>query len=324
MRKPVALLSPEIRSRRMLLRDGWTERRLQRAVTEDTLRLVRRGWYMSGEQWQALYPEERHRAHVIAAVRDARSAAPVCRASAAVLWGLLLYRLAPRRVHMLCDPERRNSSGVDVQRHAERADPLDVEVVEGIRCTSLARTVFDLIRTLPLEAAVAVADAAERMIALRGREWDAEAREVWRADMSQRIADHPGARGIAQARWVAAFADGQAQLPGESVSRLQLHRLGFAPPRLQVEVAGPGGRAYFVDFGLTDVRTLGEFDGETKYRDEAMRRGASVEDVLLQEKQREDWIRGRTQWRLVRWGSRDIDTARALGARLASFGVRAP
>ncbi|MFD5213154.1 hypothetical protein [Microbacterium sp. NPDC058345] len=324
MPKTVAALAPAIRSRRMLLLDGWTERSLQTAVASETLHVVRRGWYMAAEEWRELWPEERHRAHVIAVVRDARTTAPVCRTSAAVLWGLPLYRLSPECVHTICGPGSRNSSGRDVKRHPEPLGPFDVEVIDGIRCTSLARTVFDLIRTLPLEAAVAVADAAERMIAQRGREWDRDALESWRIGMAQRISDHPGARGIAQARWVSGFADGRAQLPGESVSRLQLHRLGFAPPRLQVPIEGPHGRLYFVDFGLEDVRTFGEFDGETKYRDEAMRRGLSLEDVLLDEKQREDWIRGRTQWGMARWGSRHILTARSLGARLADFGVRAP
>ena len=324
MRMPVTSLAPAIRSRRMLLIDGWTERGLRRAVAEDRMRLVRRGWYMAADEWRELWPEEQHRAHVIAVVRDARTEATVCRISAAVLWGLPLYRVIPRWVHTVCGPETRNSSGGDVKRHPEPLGPFDVEVIDGIRCTSLVRTVYDLVRTLPLEAAVAVADAAERMVAQRGRVWDRDARESWRMDLAQRISDNPGARGIAQARWVAEFSDGRAQLPGESVSRLQLHRLGFAAPQLQVEIPGPHGKRYFVDFGLADVRTFGEFDGETKYRDEAMRRGLSLDDVLLEEKQREDWIRGRTQWGMARWGSRHILTARALGARLSDFGVRAP
>lgn len=324
MRKSVSELSLAIRSRRMLVLDGWTERSLRRAVEAGEMQVVRRGWYIGAEEWKELWTEERHRAHVIAVARDAQTAAPVCRTSAAVLWDLPLHRIHPKRVHQLWTPDARNSSVSDVKRHTEPIDPLDIEVIDGIRCTSLSRTVFDLIRTLPREAAVAVADAAERQMALRGREWDMDAVESWRLGMAQRIEERAGARGIRQARWVSEFADGRAQLPGESVSRLQLHRLGFAPPRLQVEIGDPYGRPYFVDFGMADVRVFGEFDGETKYRDEAMRLGRSLEDVLLEEKKREDWIRGRTGWGLVRWGSTHIRTARDLGARLADFDVRAP
>ena len=44
----------------------------------------------------------------------------------------------------------------------------------------------------------------------------------------------------------------------------------------------------------------------------------------LEEKQREEWIRGRTQWRFARWGSEHIGAPAALAARLAAFGIRAP
>ncbi|MFE6997404.1 hypothetical protein ACFVAE_15670 [Microbacterium sp. NPDC057659] len=324
MRKSVAELAPLIRSRRMMLTDGWTERTLQSAVKTKRLHVVRRGWYIEGEEWNGFWPEERHRALVIAATRDARTDAPVCRTSAAVLFDLPFYHLDPRWVHFICGPDSRNSSRGDVKRHPEPLGPFDTEIIDGIRCTTLSRTVFDLIRVLPLEAAVAVADAAERQMAQRGREWDLDAVESWRMGLAERIAERPGIRGIAQARWVAEFADGRAQLPGESVSRLQLHRLGFAPPRLQVPVPGPHGNTFFVDFGLDDADSFGEFDGETKYRDKAKRNGKSIDDVLIDEKEREDWIRGTTGRGFVRWKSPHILTARTLGQRLAAFGVRAP
>ena len=77
------------------------------------------------------------------------------------------------------------------------------------------------------------------MMALRGREWDEEAVRAWRRKMAERIAGAAGARGVKVARRIAEFSDGKAQLPGESVSRLQIVRLGFRSPRLQAPVAGP-------------------------------------------------------------------------------------
>ncbi|MBD8219452.1 hypothetical protein IFU40_12495 [Microbacterium sp. CFBP 13617] len=140
----------------------------------------------------------------------------------------------------------------------------------------------------------------------------------------ERVVSARGRRGVREAAWVIEFADGRAELPGESVSRLQLHRLGFRDIDLQVAVEGPRGSAYFVDIALRDVRTFWEFDGEVKYRDPSLRRGRSVEDVVLDEKRREDWIRGVTQWRLCRGGFADIASPEALAARLAAFGVRPP
>ena len=81
-------------------------------------------------------------------------------------------------------------------------------------------------------------------------------------------------------------------------------------PQLQVPVAGPTGQTYFVDFGLAEVRAFGEFDGKDKYLDVALRRGAPLEQVLLEEKRREDWIRGTTQWRFARWEDEHSATRR--------------
>jgi len=55
-----------------------------------------------------------------------------------------------------------------------------------------------------------------------------------------------------------------------------------------------------------------------------MRDGLSLEAVLLEEKKREDWIRGRTQRRFARWGNEHVGTPELLAARLAAFGIRPP
>lgn len=300
----VSEISPLVRSRRSLLASGWTERSIAAAVREKDLHVVRRGSYLYAKDAAELWPEGLHLAHVIAVARDTSDAGVASHESAGVVWGLPLYRYRPTRVHLTTPSPARISSGVDVMRHVAPLPHADIVVRNGIRCTSLERTVFDIVRTLSPEASVVCADAAERSMAQRGHVWDEDPVEHWRRSMRKRVEAAPRARGIRQARWVTAFANGKAQLPGESVSRLQLVRIGFATPELQVPVAGPGGRTYFVDFGLRGVRAFGEFDGKGKYLDEAMRREMSVEDVLLEEKQREDWIRGTTQWRFARSGAR--------------------
>lgn len=115
--------------------------------------------------------------------------------------------------------------------------------------------------------------------------------------------------------------DGRAHLPGESVSRLYLADLGFAPPRLQVPFPAPRGGKYWIDFGLDDVKAWGEFDGTGKYFDPEMLKGDSSREALRKEKDREDWIRGRSQWRFARWGSPHIGCAKSLGSHLAKFGI---
>ncbi|NYF17707.1 putative transcriptional regulator of viral defense system [Microbacterium sp. AK009] len=307
-----------LRPRAALLEGGLSARSIASSVTSGLLHRVRRGWYIPTAEWRSLWPESRHLAHVLTVAAAARSSVPVFAGpSAAVLHGLPLYRSAPQRVHIMLGTDDRRSAP-DVMRHE---GPLaDGEVVErhGLRCTSLGRTVRDLARTLGYEQAVVVADAALLRLAGGPRTYDVDAAAEWKA---QQVALLPrGGRGVVQARRALEFADGRAESPGESVSRVLLERLGFESPVLQVRITLPNDTVW-IDFGLRRARALGEFDGKAKYVDEQMRSGRSLEEVLLAEKRREDLVRGVTQARFARWQDEHTVSAAALGRRLASFGI---
>ncbi|MDZ8171823.1 hypothetical protein [Microbacterium xanthum] len=316
-------LSGLLRSRAALIETGMSDRSIGRAVETGVLHRVRRGWYIDGSTWASLWAESRHRALVLAVEHESRGATVIfCGVSAAVMHGLPLYRMAPRRAHVLAASSSRHSVH-DVLRHEAALTESEIRVVDGVLCTDLARTVYDVVRSVPAEAAIAVADAALSRIGGDPRRFDDSAAGEFAARLAAR-AQAVGPRGIRQARRIIDLADGRAQLPLESVSRLQLHRLGFERPELQVPVPAPDGGTYFVDIGMRGLRAFGECDGKAKYIDEAQRSGRTLEQVLLDEKAREDWIRGTTQWRLARWGDEHAVTPLALGARLAHFGIRAP
>ena len=320
---------------RALVHTPWTLERLggspgalRRAVANGELRRIHRGRYVREDDWSRLRSEDQHLLLVLA-VAPARRGGDVVAShdSAAVLHRLPLYRRRPAGVH-ISGPRTRGvvSQPSPVLRHEVAVKPGDRTEIDGIPCTTLERTVYDVIRTTPRETAVAAADAALRLVAWddRTRTYSVAAAEEWRRGLVERIARSRGSRGIRQARWVAAFADGRAQLPGESVSRLYLDDLGFAPPRLQVPFPGPRGTTYAVDFGLDDAGAWGEFDGTGKYFDPAMLRARTTREAFLREKEREDWIRGRSGRPLVRWGTPHIHSAVALRRRLAAFHVFAP
>ncbi|WP_282848606.1 hypothetical protein [Microbacterium oxydans] len=305
-----------------VLARGVTERELRAMVDDRSIVRVRRGWYADAVEWEHLWDESRHLLKVLAVHREsAGGGATFCFASAAVLHGLPLYRTSPSHVHAVLGPTSRSRVRWGVARHDLTLRDSDLVEVEGIRCTSLERTVLDLACRLAPEAAIAVADAALRRIAVRRHDQDHAAAAEWRSELGRR-AQTLSNRGIRQAREVIAFSDGRAQLPGESVSRLHLHRLGFTEVDLQSRVTGPHGEEYSLDFAFRRARTFGEFDGRGKYLDPTLRAGMSAEAVVLAEKRREDAIRGVTGWRVVRWGSEDIVTSDALGARLRAFGLR--
>ncbi|MGR6740602.1 hypothetical protein ACU6RU_01015 [Microbacterium sp. F1-18] len=306
--------------RRDLLEAGESERSIARSVRDGIRVHVRRGWYVDRPAFDELYAEDAHLLHVISVAHDVRGEAVVSHESAGVLHGLDLYRVRPARVHLTTAPGARVSSGPDAFRHCTPLDAHDIVEVNGIRCTSLARTIFDVARTMTPEAALVMADRADRIWFDRtGGDPD-----DWRNAMAARIARAGGARGIRRARWVTGFADGRAESTLESVSRFRLHQRGFRSIRIQVPIAGPRGSGWYrVDFGLDDAEAWGECDGAGKYLDTDLRAGRPAEQIALDEKRREDWIRGTTGRRLVRWEARHVTSPAALAARLRAFGIHA-
>ena len=60
-------------------------------------------------------------------------------------------------------------------------------------------------------------------------------------------------------------------------------------------------RYWDVDFGWEEEALFGEFDGFGKYHRTEMTKGASAEQVVWEEKKREDAIRAATRRGMVRW-----------------------
>ena len=228
------------------------------------------------------------------------------------------------RIHTIA-PAGRPGAALGVIRHRGELDSEGTDVIEidGMSCTDLGRTVADTARTMTFEQAVTIADAALRSECVpRAGEYDLDRATEFRQNARETV--RRSAHGITKAERVLEFADGRAQLPGETISRIRLRELGFQRVALQLRVPGPHGSPYFVDFHLEEVGALAEFDGAIKYVDGKMLDGRTAAEVFDEEKQREDWIRGVTQHRYVRCGWPHIATAILLGKRLAAFGILPP
>ncbi|MEJ1090020.1 hypothetical protein WDU99_17005 [Microbacterium sp. Mu-80] len=316
--RALILTRAELRAR------GYSERDIERAVADHVYRRVRNDRYVRVEDWEGLWNEGRHLVNVVATQLNSAEPGPVFWGpSAAVLHALPLYRLAPKNVHAVILGARHGRTVAGVTWHSIPVDPADIVEVDGIRCTSIDRTILDLACTSAATVSLSAADAALREESVQGQVQDADAAAEWQRRMQAR-AEHAHRPGIVRARRIIHFADGRAQLPGESVSRLHLASLGFAPPDLQVHVRGSRGDDYWLDFGFRRSRCFGEFDGRGKYLDDGLRGAQSTEEVVLAEKAREDDVRGVTGWRTARWGSPDIRTTAIFGAKLAAFGIRPP
>jgi hypothetical protein len=82
-----------------------------------------------------------------------------------------------------------------------------------------------------------------------------------------------------------------------------MHLIGAPAPTLQHPVVGASGRLWHTDFAWPELGIVAEFDGRAKYVDPRFLRGRRAEDVVYDEKRREDDIRavvgafGRWDWR---------------------------
>jgi hypothetical protein len=179
-----------------------------------------------------------------------------------------------------------------VHVHGAPLDATDICLVDGVAVTSIARTVLDLARTLPMEQAVAVGDRALR-------------EGLPASDLAAGLLRMERWPGVRQARRVVQFLDPRSESVGESVSRVRFRSDGLPAPELQVTIrAADGTLIARVDFLWKAQRTVGEFDGKVKYG-RALEPGQPLEEVLYQEKLREDLIRD-SNFQVVRWTWSDL------------------
>ena len=287
------------RSTADLLAEGYSHNELARSARRGDLVRLRRGSYLHPDE-VAADAAPRHR-QMIAATLPHLTDGVVSHLSAAVLHDLPVWGDPLDRVHLTRSHGTGRRSG-HLHLHVTPLASEEVERTDDVAVTSLARTVVDLGRTVPLEQAVAAGDAAlRRGLAPSGLDAALDRAQGW--------------PGVSAARRAAALLDGRSESAGESASRVVLHRLGLAPTALQHEVFDAHGR--FIgrsDFAWPEFRTLGEFDGRAKYGLH-LRPGQTPEQVVWAEKRREDALRD-LGWQVVRWVWADLRRPDLLADRL--------
>jgi hypothetical protein len=270
---------------------GFSYDDLCRLHRQGELTRVRRGAYTVAAQVD-LTREEQHKRLVHATAPQLLDGSVVSHGSAAVLHGLPVWASAITHVHVT-----RSRSGHGKRRslvHAHRAplEKADIVLVDQIPLTSISRTVLDMARTRPMEQAVALGDWALR----QGLSPDV---------LSAALLEMERWPGVRQARRAVEFLDPHSESVGESVSRVRLDIDGLPAPALQQEILDSNGEVIArVDFLWKAQRTVGEFDGKVKYG-RLLKPGQSVEQVLFEEKVREDLIRD-CGLQVARWIWRDL------------------
>ena len=205
-------------------------------------------------------------------IRHGQKLTPVTRAVAAWLWSgrtatvagpsaAALHRAAwiddwlPAELNR---PSRDKAHGIIL--HSDTLDDDETCVRDGIRLTTPARTAYDLGRRKGLTTAVIRLDAL------------IHATEVKVADIELLADRHRGARGLVQLRQALRLADGGAESPYETKTRLVLVGAGLPRPQTQIEVHDDWGAVLArIDMGWEEWKVGVEFDGAQHWTDPAQR-----------------------------------------------------
>jgi hypothetical protein len=281
-------------------------RAASRAAVRGELVRVKRGAYCARAEWDASSEARRHLLRVVAFAQS-HPRAVFSHWSAAVVHGLPMIGRWPDHVHMAAARASGGRSETGVKRHCRGLDDHEWQTVNGMRVTTVARTLVDLAMVLPFRFALAPIDHALASGLSIGKLMDY-------------LASVGTFRGLALVSRALSAGDGRSGSSGESLSRGTIHELGFPAPLLQVEHRMPG-RTAITDFEWPEYKTFGEFDGAGKYLRNDFLHGMTTADAVLAEKRREDQLRRTTGFSAVRWGWDDALRAAPLRAILIEGGL---
>lgn len=292
-----------------------TRQQLARAAQAGRNQRVAFGAYLPTEVWDVLDPRQKYLARV-RAVAETRKGRPVLSHwSAAAIHGLPIIGDWPSQVHVTVSPTSGSRSRNGVVKHSLQLGDEDVEERDGLLVTSIARTVLDIAASSTFLSAVTMTDHAlhvDRFGRTPPLVSKAELWRLWEARLPF--------GGHARARAVIEFGETQADTPLESVSRVNMHVIGCPRPVLQAGFSDYLGFIGETDFHWPRFRLVGEADGAQKYLDEAYRSGRTVEQVMVDEKDREDRLRA-VPLGVSRWRWRTAINPAALQTKLSAAGL---
>jgi hypothetical protein len=264
---------------------GYSHRAIRRAVDRREWVRLRRGSYVLADTWQAADAVRRHLLVARSVVRPLGGQVALSHTTAILALGIQAWEPRVDEVHVTRLDGRQGSHEYGVAHHegavtaAEcrhlvdengRLDP-DFLVVPPVQAVAGAMLLHGL------DQSVVIADSALQRDVVSAEPL-IELVESWsRMPLSRHV------------RLAARLMDGRSESPGETLGRLVLWRGGLPKPELQMQVLGPAGQVAYTDYGWEEQRVVGEFDGKVKYF-RCLRAGESPSDVVMREKQREDWL----------------------------------
>jgi len=297
--------TPQPISRRDALAAGLSDGDLRRLCRNGSWHRIRTGHYVAAPA-AALTAPDRHRALIRATITATSGTAAVSHVSALVGHGLPTWNIPLDRAHLT----RPRAGGARLGRvivvHAGRLEHDDVTLIEGIRHTTVARTVLDIARTEKFPQAVALGDAALH----RGATSTAQLHEQLR-----RARARPGYQRAAE---VVSFLDGRCPGIGESRLRVAIAAAGLPAPELAARVLSPdGGFVARVDCLFPGLGVAADFDplGGDPLGGPDISHTGPAEGARIAAELRDDRLRT-LGWIPVRWTWSELDEPREIPRRI--------
>ncbi|MDT0211703.1 hypothetical protein [Curtobacterium sp. BRD11] len=289
--------------------DPTTLRRRARSSGADRLIRVGPNAFVEGARWDAAGPRQRYVTRVHARLGRIGTAAVASHVSAAAVLGLPALGGWQVPVHATVPETMYRGRTRDLVLHTRPVRGDELLAADGIRVTTVPRTVVDIAMQDDLRTAVVVADAAVRA-------------GTGAAELLAAV--DPRARGHRRAEHVLGLADGRAGSVAESFARVVFLELGLPGPVLQQEFV-VGGRRFTVDFWFPEQGVVVEIDGRAKYTQERYLAGRSPSEVFLDEKRRHEQLLTVPGVRtIVRLEWRDLFDPDGLVRRFRAAGLPCP
>ncbi|MFI9401565.1 type IV toxin-antitoxin system AbiEi family antitoxin domain-containing protein [Nocardia sp. NPDC052316] len=294
--------APQLISRRQALAAGMSDSQLQRLCRSGQWQRIRAGHYVNAPQ-PALTPAGRHLMLVLAMCEAMSDDAVASHCSALVLHGLPTWSIPLERAHVTRDRIAGGRIRKQLVLHSAQIAPDEITLINGVRVTTVPRTIFDITRSVGFEYAVVCGDSALR----QGLTTVGELGEHLR-----RAAHRRGARQAARA---IEFLDGRSESVGESRSRVAFQESGLPAPELQARVCTDDavcvGR---VDFLFDELGVIGEFEGQSEQHS-ALGGARLPAQWTVAAPDRDDQLRA-LGWAVVRWTWTDLDDPVQLAERI--------
>ena len=167
-------------------------------------------------------------------------------ASSALLFDIAQLDPDLSLVHITRDGGASSRMSGRIFYHDACLPPGHLTKVDGVLATTAARTVVDLARSLPFDAALVAAESALNLKLTTLAELD---------EVLAYCVDWPGAR---KAGRVVAFASPYSESPGETLGRIAFDALGVPQPHQQVYIFDRYGFIARCDYFWEHFRTVGE------------------------------------------------------------------